>query len=85
MTRRQRILRWLAGLVSAPLVLACSVAQLDSWNPPKMAYVDPITGCARYLHAIRGPDAYDVAHGQPYHCEMPREDPDFVDVDQVSE
>ena len=70
------------------LVLAfvlCGCGPLDAWNAPKVGYIDPNTGCARWAHNVRGPDAYDIAHGLPYHCETPPHDPDFVDIDQVDQ
>lgn len=70
---------WVLALV----LLGCG--PLDVWNPPKVAYVDTVTGCYRYQHSVRGPDDYDVAHGQPYHCETPGYDPDNSDVDPVEQ
>lgn len=67
------------------LLASCSQATLDRNDPRTPNFVDQVTNCPRYLHHVAGPDAYDEAHGEPYHCEKPREDPDFVDVDSVSE
>lgn len=66
-------------------LLSVSGCALDEWNPPKTGYIDQNSGCPRYLHNVRGPDDYDIAHGKPYHCEMPQDDPDFVDIDQVDQ
>lgn len=67
------------------LALALSGCSLESWNPAKVAYIDHSSGCKRYMHSVRGPDAYDIEHNQPYHCEAPMYDSDFFDVDQVDQ
>lgn len=72
------------GWVLAAVILAgCS--PLDTWNTPKVGYVDSHSRCPRYMHRVRGPDAYDVAHGQPYHCEAPPFDSQFSDIDAVDQ
>ncbi len=67
------------------LIFLPGCASLDSWNPPKTAYIDRNTGCPRWAHNVRGPDAYDVAHNRPYHCEVPPADLDNIDIDQVDQ
>lgn len=68
-----------------PIFLVLGCGSLDSWNPPKASYVDQNTGCPRYAHAVRGPDDYDIAHGRPYHCEVPAVDLDNIDIDMVDQ
>jgi hypothetical protein len=68
----------------AVLLLCCSCGPLDSWNPPLVGYVDTSSGCPRYAHNVRGPDAYDSAHGRPYHCEVPF-DESYGDIDMVDQ
>lgn len=72
-------------LAAALCILTFACGPIDSWNPPKVGYVDTTTGCAKYLHNARGPDAYDIAHGRPYHCEAQGLDLDYVDIDQVDQ
>lgn len=71
------------------LILVCILSALGcepgAWNPPVVGYRDEITGCPKYMHTTRGPDAYDRAHGQPYHCETPQYDPDNSDIDPVAQ
>lgn len=71
--------------VTCTLLGALAGCTPGAWNPPKAGWVDPSTGCSRATHKVRGPDAYDAAHGRPYHCETPWYDPDNSDVDPVSQ
>lgn len=76
-------------MIRAVLVLAAlacgACAPLDTWDPPKVGYIDTVTGCPRFEHDLNGPDAYDRAHGEPYHCEAPASDPAFNPIDRVDE
>lgn len=75
------------GIASAAALwlIGCTTAELNAIDPPKMGYVDPTTHCPRYEHNVRGPDAYDRAHGLPYHCEKPQWDAENSDIDPTAE
>jgi hypothetical protein len=64
------------------LVVGCAVP-LESWNPQHPMPMG--RDCAPPYAHKRGPDAYDVAHGQPYHCEASPEQGDVPshDVDAL--
>lgn len=71
--------------IAAIILLLTACGPLDSWNAPKVGYIDRNTDCPRYAHTVRGPDAYDIAHNRPYHCEVPAPDLDNIDIDQVDQ
>jgi hypothetical protein len=74
--RRRAPLVWLVMLALA------GCGPLDSWNKAKAPSSDP-DGCPPEMHNVRGPDAYDVAHGEPYHCEASGPDLQYQDVDPL--
>ena len=71
-----------AGLVLLSAALTGCTGTIFEFRQ-HVGYIDPNTGCPRWAHNVRGPDDYDVAHGRPYHCEVPQTDQDYVDIDQV--
>lgn len=54
--------------------------QLSRWNPPVADFHTP---CPQITPIKHGPDAYDRAHGQLFHCETHQVDMPNEDVDNL--